>query len=46
MKFVGLGIVSNRLIGDDGARPEVGWVPLEVDEQPISLFPWVHETIH
>jgi len=24
MKFVGLGIVSNRLIGDDGARPEVG----------------------
>ena len=23
----GLGIVSNRLIGDDGARPEVGWVP-------------------
>ena len=42
----GLGIVSNRPIGDDGARPEVGWEPLEVDEQPISLFPWVHETVH
>jgi hypothetical protein len=28
MKFAGLGIVPNRLIGDDGARPEVGWVPL------------------
>jgi hypothetical protein len=24
MKSVGLGIVANRLIGDDGARPEVG----------------------
>ena len=28
---------------DDGARPEVGWVPLEMDERPI---PWVHETVH
>jgi hypothetical protein len=28
MKSAGLGIVSNRLIGVDGARPEVGWVPV------------------
>jgi hypothetical protein len=44
--FGGLAIVSNRPIGDDGARPEVGWVPLEMDERPVSFFPWkVHETI-
>ena len=24
---------------DDGARSEVGWVPLEMDERAISLFP-------
>jgi hypothetical protein len=35
MKFAGLAIVSSRLIGDDGARPEVGWVPLEMDEPPV-----------
>jgi hypothetical protein len=34
----GLGIVSNRLIGDDGARPEVGWVPLAMDEPPAPRF--------
>ena len=35
---------SNR--SDDGTRPEVGWVPLEMDDQPASLFPWkVHETV-
>jgi len=32
MKSAGLAIVSNRLIGDDGARPEVGWVPLAMPE--------------
>jgi hypothetical protein len=32
MKSAGLAIVSNRLIGDDGARPEVGWVPLDEPE--------------
>ena len=32
---------------DDGARPEVGWAPLETDEGPIPLFPWkVRETVH
>jgi hypothetical protein len=46
VKSAGLAIVSSRLIGDDGARPEVGWVPLEMDERPVSFFPWkVHETI-
>ena len=35
MKSAGLGIVSSRLIEDDGARPEVGWVPLEMDERPV-----------
>jgi len=28
VKSAGLAIVSSRLIGDDGARPEVGWVRL------------------
>jgi hypothetical protein len=32
MKSAGLGIVSNRLIGGYGARPEVGWAPLEMEE--------------
>jgi hypothetical protein len=32
MKSSGLGIVSNRLIGDDGARPEVGWQPLSMPD--------------
>jgi hypothetical protein len=27
----------NRLIGDDGARPDVGWVPLAMDEPPTPL---------
>ena len=35
----GLGIVSNRLIGDDGARPEAGWVPVAMDEPPAPRFP-------
>ena len=39
MKSAGLGIVANRLIGDDGARPEVGWVPLAMDEPPVPRFP-------
>jgi hypothetical protein len=31
---------------DDGARPEVGWVPLEMDERPIPLLRWkVRETV-
>jgi len=27
-----------RLIGDDGARPEVGWVPVAMDEPPAPRF--------
>jgi len=38
MKSAGLGIVANGLIGDDGARPEVGWVPLAMDEPPAPRF--------
>ena len=38
--------VKSAELRDDGARPEVGWEPLEVDEQLISLFPWVRETVH
>jgi hypothetical protein len=46
MKSAGLAIVSNRLIGDGGARPEVGSVPL-TDKHPASFIPWtVHETVH
>jgi hypothetical protein len=47
MKSAGLGIVSNRLIGmTERGR---GWFgePLEMDERPISSFPWkAHETLH
>ena len=35
MKSAWLAIVSPVPIGDDGARPEVGWVPLEMDERPV-----------
>jgi len=32
VKSAGLGIVANRLIGDDGARAEVGWQPLAMPD--------------
>jgi hypothetical protein len=35
MKSAGLAIVTIRPIGDDGARPEVGWVPPEMDERRV-----------
>jgi hypothetical protein len=40
MKSAGLGIVANRLIGDDEARPEVGWEPLEMNDRSGSFFLW------
>jgi hypothetical protein len=47
MKSAGLAIVSNRLLGDDGVRPEVGWVPLTMDEPPAPRFPWqLRGTLH
>jgi hypothetical protein len=36
--------VKSAGLGDDGARPEVGWVPLEMDEPPV---PWqLRGTVH
>jgi hypothetical protein len=47
MKSTGLAIVSSRLIGDDRARPEVGWVPLAMDEPPAPRLPWqLRGTLH
>jgi hypothetical protein len=44
MKSAGLGIVSNRPVEDNGARPEVGWVPLAMDEPSV---PWqLRGTLH
>jgi hypothetical protein len=43
-EFGGLAIVSPEPIGDDGARPEVGWVPVVMDEPPV---PWqLRGTLH
>ena len=46
-EFGGLAIASPEPTGDGGARPEVGWVPLAMDDPPAPRSPWqLRGTLH